>query len=607
VPTQFQLSILHMMAADEAAEATAERICRQAESFRNGVLCSMVTVDRTGHLHPFAGPSLPDRYSAALDGIPIGPEVGSCGSAAFLRKAVAVTDIFTDHRWSPYKDLAEPLAVRACWSSPILGGDGRVIGAFGFYYRDSRGPSSEDERIVAECTELSAILLDRREIRAENYLLSYTDVLSGLGNRVSFEKALAEVLRGAGNVGLLLVDIDELKRVNDDFGNATGDLLIREVGRRLDKNVWPARAFRIGGGEFAVLFDDQDAERSMSRSVARIQMAMREAAQCEGHLLSPFITCGGATLGTFDARDPGMLWRHASLALRNAKATARGGFVLFRKHLAAAGVRRSQALQTATRALAEHRVEAHYQPIVQLDTRQVIGLEALFRVRTPQGGVVRAGQLAGAMSAPSTASLITDRMLALVARDLRRWLDRGIRLQHVSVNVSMADFRRGDLRERIVAAFSRHAVPLSHLLLEVTETVPLDDGDSKIASAIEQLRADGVRMALDDFGTGYASLTHLVSFPVDVIKTDKSLLDRMAPGDAGETIMAALLQMARGLGIRILAEGVENSAQAAQLERLGCEFAQGYFFGRPATAEAITEMLQDLGAGGPPKGRGGRS
>jgi GAF domain-containing protein len=161
-----------------------------------------------------------------LDGIPIGPDVGSCGSAAFLRKAVAVEDIFTDYRWAPYKGLAEglaePLGVRACWSSPIFGGDQCVIGAFGFYYRDCRGPNTEEERIVAECTELSAILLNGHQIRAENYQLSYIDVLSGLGNRASFEGALAAASRGAGRLGLLVLDIDHLKSVNDDFGHATG-------------------------------------------------------------------------------------------------------------------------------------------------------------------------------------------------------------------------------------------------------------------------------------------------------------------------------------------------------------------------------------------------
>jgi diguanylate cyclase (GGDEF)-like protein len=558
----------------------------------------MVTVDRAGRLHPLAAPSLPGEYSAALDGVPIGPAVGSCGSAAFLRKAVAVTDIFTDHRWAPYKAIAEPLGVRACWSSPILGAGERVIGAFGFYYRDSRGPSAEDERIVAECTELSGIMLDRQELRAENYRLSYIDALSGLGNRANFEATLAEASCGVGKLGLLLFDIDHLKCINEDFGYVTGDLLIREVGRRLGRQVRPARAFRMGGGEFAVLLDGPDADRDMSRTAARILTAMREAVWCGGHVLSPGITCGGATLHPFHPRDPEMVRQQASVALRHAKQTRRGGFVPFREPLAAASVRRSQVLQTATRALVEHRVEAHYQPIVQLDTREVIGLEALYRVRTPQGGIVPAGQLAAAMRAPSTASLVTDRMLALVARDLRGWLDQGIGLKHVSVNVSMADFRRGNLRKRIMAAFSQ--VPLSHLILEVTETVQLDDDDRKVIGQLEQLRAEGVLVALDDFGTGYASLTHLTSFPVDIIKTDKSLMDRIALGEPGEVIIKALLEMARGLGIHILVEGVESGEQAAQLERLGCKLAQGFFFGSPATPEAITEMLRGLGVGRSP-------
>jgi diguanylate cyclase (GGDEF)-like protein len=561
----------------------------------------MVTIDRAGLLHPLAGPSLPDQYSAALDGIPIGPDVGSCGSAGFLRKAVAVEDIFTDYRWAPYKGLAEPLGVRACWSSPILGGDQRVIGAFGFYYRDSRGPSPEEERIVAQCTELSAVLLNGHQIRAENYHLSCIDLLSGLGNRANFERALAEASRGVGKLGLLVLDIDHLKSVNEDFGHATGDLLIREVGRRLGRMVSPGRAFRISGGEFAVLLDEQNVQHGMSRTAVRILTAMREAAWCGGYRLSPVITCGGAILHSFHPRDPELLWRQAGRALRHAKETTRGDFVLFRDRLVAAGVRRSRVLQSTARALAEHRVEAHYQPVVQLDTREVIGLEALYRVRTPQGGIIPAGRVEAAMHAPSTASLVTDRMLGLVARDMRRWLDQGIRLRHVGVNVSSADFQRGDLRQRIMDAFSQYQAPLHQLMLEVTETIELDFGDRKVVSAIERLRAEGVLVALDDFGTGYASLTHLLSFPVDMIKTDKSLMDRIAPGDAGEVIIKALLEMARGLGIRILVEGVESRAQAAQLERLGFKLAQGYLFGRPVSPGAITEML--LGHGASPSAR----
>lgn len=589
--TQFERSILEMIARDEAVEATADRICLRGGSAANGVLCSMVTVDRAGRLHPLAGPGLPDEYSAAIDGIPIGPEVGSCGSAAFLREAVAVTDIFTDHRWGPYRALAEPLGYRACWSSPILGSDGRALGAFGFYYRHSRGPSRDEKRLVAECAGLSAILLDRRELRSDNYRLAYVDALSGLGNRVSFERALQQAWHGIGQVGLLLADIDGLKRINDDFGYATGDLLIHGIGQRLRGVARHARAFRIATGEFAVLLDGHDVEPRMSGVVEQIRAALRDPVRCGRHVISPSVTCGGATVEPLLIRDPAILRRQADLALRHAKETVRGGFMPFEARLAAPALRRAQAVQTATRALAEDRLEAHYQPIVRLGTRDVIGLEALCRLRTPQGKIVPAEQMTQAARSPSSASLVTDRMLALVAGDIRNWLDRGIALQHVSVNLSMADFRRRDLRERVMAAFSRHAVPLDRVVLEVTETVDLDDGDSTVIDTIRQLRAEGLLVALDDFGTGYASLTHLLDIPVDIVKTDKSLMKRLSSGDAGEVLIKALLEMVEGLGMQLLVEGVETSAQAAQLERLGCKLAQGFFFGRPRTAAATTEML----------------
>lgn len=158
----------------------------------------------------------------------------------------------------------------------------------------------------------------------------------------------------------------------------------------------------------------------------------------------------------------------------------------------------------------------------------------------------------------------------------------------------MADFQKGDLRERLLSAFSSNKVAPSHVTLEVTESVYLGDSDHDIIGTIEQLRADGFLLALDDFGTGFASLTHLLNFPVDVIKIDKSLVDRLAAGGAGAIIIKALLDMAQGLDLRIVAEGVEAKEQAIQLERLGCKFVQGYLFGRPSNRSAITaRLLQD--------------
>ena len=247
-------------------------------------------------------------------------------------------------------------------------------------------------------------------------------------------------------------------------------------------------------------------------------------------------------------------------------------------------------LQIVTSALAEHRIEAHYQPIVRLATREIVGLEALCRVRTPEGKIIPAVALTDAIQDLTLGNFLTDRMLALVARDIKYWLDQNIPLEHVGVNVSMADFRKGDLRERISAAFKEHRAPLNHLVLEVTESVYMDDNDGMVAQTIETLRADNLLVALDDFGTGFASLTHLLNFPVDIIKIDKSFVAQMSAG-RGEVVIKALLDMADGLGMRVIAEGVETTEQAMRLQQLGCIYAQGYLFGRASSPEQTDEAL----------------
>lgn len=595
--TQFQQSILKMISEDEGIEATANRICREAESFAPGVFCSMVTVDRAGQLHPLAAPNLPDEYSAALDGIVIGPEVGSCGSAAFLNRAVAVTDISADHRWAPYKSLAEPLGLKACWSSPIAGSRDRVLGAFGFYYLDHRGPRPDEERLVAECTDLSSILLDRQEARAENFRLRYLDALTGLGNRAGLERAIRQAARAGRMLGLILLDIDHLRDINDEHGHAGGDALLRRLAQRIQAAAGPARAFRTHGGEFALLLEDSASATALPQMAERLLSLQQGMHACEGHRIAFRLSCGAATLHPLEFGDPAMLGWRAGLALRDAKTHERGRFVLFTQKLAADSARRFQAMHIARRALAEDRLEAHYQPLVEVGTGRIVGVEALARVRTPQGEILPAGRLGPAMQAASTTTDITDRMLALVARDTRRWLDHGIELPHVGVNLSRADFDRDDLCERILGALAREEVPPGQIVLELTETIYLDDGDRRVVAAVERLREEGLRVALDDFGTGFASLTHLLKVPVDIIKADKSLVDRLSPGSDGDVILKALAEMARGLGLKLVVEGVETAAQAARLAALGCGIGQGFLFGKPMPAAALERMLLEPAPG----------
>ncbi|MET0314501.1 MAG: diguanylate cyclase, partial [Hansschlegelia sp.] len=363
---QFQQTILEMIARGRSAEEVADSICRHAESLTDGVMCSLLTVDRGGHLHSLAGPSLPRHYMEAIENVPIGPAVGSCGTAAYLREPVTVTDISIDPRWVDFKALAEPLGIRACWSSPILHSDGRVLGAFGFYYSQPRGPNEQEKGLVAACVDLCSILLEREDVRAENHKLAYFDVLTELGNRANFNRTLdAACVVGSGAVGLLFIDVDRLKRVNDTFGHGAGDDMIREVGRRIAESAWPGKAFRVGGDEFAVLIEGGSADAEVSRAADRVLASMREPIRCGEHVLEPGVTCGGATSKASEACDTAKLRRNADLALYHAKEITRGGFVLHGEDLASTIAQRFRVLQTVTSALAEDRMEAHYQPVVR--------------------------------------------------------------------------------------------------------------------------------------------------------------------------------------------------------------------------------------------------
>jgi diguanylate cyclase (GGDEF)-like protein len=435
-------------------------------------------------------------------------------------------------------------------------------------------------------------VLEREEVKAENQRLAYFDALTGLGNRTNFIRTLeAEASRSVRPFGILLIDIDHLGRVNDAFGHATGDRLIRGVGETVGRIAGREMTFRVDADEFAVLVQG-DPAADLPAISKRILRALRQNPHQEGdHSLPLSASCGGAICDPSKIADVPTYLQHANLALHHAKRTARGNFVLYNEDLAGAITQRFNILQTVTRALAEDRVEAFYQPIVRLDTREIVGLEALCRIRATDGQIISAGAFADALQDLSMGHVLTDRMLTQVARDLKDWLALSVPLQYVSINVSMADFDQGDLRERLGQVFSEHGVPPEKVVIEVTETVYMDERDRKVAGMIEDMRSDGLLVALDDFGTGYASLTHLLNFPVDIVKIDKTFVDRMS-GGAGEVIIKALLDMASGLDMRIVAEGVETADQALRLQRLGCRFAQGYLFGRAVDRNATTELLQ---------------
>ena len=588
---RFQNIILEMVAKGESLKDTADRLCREVEATVPDIVCSILTLDRAGLLHPLAAPSLPDHYSSALDGLGIGPDIGSCGEAAYFGQAVTVCDIENDERWSDFRHLILPLGYKACWSSPILDAKNRVLGTFAFYYRDKRGPSDVEKAFVAACIYLCLIAMERHERVLERDRLANIDDLTGLANRPSFNAALAGLdCNDPGAWAMLALDLDNLKVVNDTFGHHAGDVLLRDVAARIAEVCAPDRAFRLGGDEFAIIVQAPDSLRNIEATAERILDRLAQPVQGPGHILYPQATVGGAIMAHGD-HGAESVWQNADFALYHAKETGRGGFVRYWPGIGTSITHRLSAIREVGAALRDGRIDAYYQPILRLDTREIVGVEALCRLITEDGHVRSAAEFCEATSDAQIACAITDTMLSRVAADVRRWLDMGIAFQHVGVNVSSADFHRGKLYEQLNAAFVREGVPLKHLILEVTEGVYLGQRDNGVAHEIARMCSNGLKIALDDFGTGFASLTHLLTVPVDIIKIDKSFVARLAPDDASTAIVEGLFLIARKLGIRVVAEGIETESQALQLSDFGCVLGQGYLFSRAVDRDTMTDML----------------
>lgn len=589
---RIQNEILRMIADGETLNLTARQICAIIEATLPGVMCSLVTVDRAGLIHPLAAPSLPEYYSASLDGIVIGPDAGSCGAAAYLREAIVVEDFDRMTRFSGILHPLYGLGLKACWSFPVLDAERYVVGVLAIYSRESRQPNASERELAETCVELCTTALRRHQRVLDRERRASIDALTKLPNRQAFNTAMENIgCDVPGSWALLALDLDNLKIVNDTFGHLAGDALIRSAADRISRVMAPDVTFRLGGDEFAIIIQSSSALADLNATAERIFEQLQAPALCEGHSVTPRATIGGAVLSSTEATATAVN-EAADFALYHAKETGRGGFVRYWSGIGTRITRCRDAIRDVTEALDEGRIEAHYQPIVRLDTCEVIGLEALCRIRTVDGELVPAAAFREAMTDARAAVQITDQMLGTIARDTRRWLDDGLAVQHVGVNVSTADFYASSVSKKLDSAFGCAGVSLDHLVLEVSEDVYLGKGDRVVSREIQAIREMGVLVALDNFGTGHASLTHLLNVPVDIIKIDHAFVGRLWPDDPSTVMVRGLIDIAKQLGIRVVAEGIEAEVQASQLWTMGCRLGQGFAFAPAVDREMATELLR---------------
>ncbi len=437
------------------------------------------------------------------------------------------------------------------------------------------------------------------------------DALTRLANRslfhekldVAFEKARESGLA----VGVMLLDMDHFKQINDSLGHDAGDMLLKMFAKRLRGVVRHCDTVaRFGGDEFAVVMPELDGEHSLLRVSRAIQQRLREPFVHAGRILDCRVSIG-ASLYPQHGGSPAELLKNADVALYAAKGAGRGIVTVFEPHMRENVQRRNSMVHLARTAIEDDRIVPYYQPKLDLTTRSLVGFEALLRWRNPRGRIGQPAAIEAAFEDSDVAAQISDRMIERVISDMRGWLDRGVDFKSVAVNASAAEFRRDNFAERVLEQLRRADVPTRCFQLEITETVFLGRGAEYVHRALALLNMRGVKIALDDFGTGYASLRHLKQFPVDIIKIDQSFVRDMAIDPGDEAIVRAVINLGRSLGIRIVAEGIETPDQERRLIELECDMGQGFLYSRAVPANRVSALVglwpapKPASAGRPPR------
>ncbi|MDP2367603.1 putative bifunctional diguanylate cyclase/phosphodiesterase [Rhodoferax sp.] len=440
--------------------------------------------------------------------------------------------------------------------------------------------------------------LRRRMARAEEQMdqLAFYDQVTGLPNRRFFERelrlAVARVTRESGGAALLLIDVDDFKKVNDSFGHEVGDKVLRMIGTRMTGVLRPTDVVaRIGGDEFgAILHGLTDTENAAK--VARLMIdAVGEPFPTEPTPTHVGLSIGVAMLPA-DGSDPAVLLRSADMAMYVAKRHGKNGFQFFSEHIDArvrgdlqleAGLR--QALKDGGRGL-----WVAYQPQLDAHSRQLLGVEALLRWQRDDGQLVSPGEFIPVAERSGLIVELGDWVLSQICRDLQLMRGAGLELLKISVNVSPRQLLRGP---GVVDSFCRtlleHGEPVERFEFELTENALMEEGGSVV---LEAFRAAGFSLSIDDFGTGYSSLGYLKRFQVGALKIDQSFVHGLPSDGENAAIVSAVIQMARALNIVVVAEGVETEAQVEFLCACGCHVLQGYLLGRPMPAVELVSYAR---------------
>ena len=426
----------------------------------------------------------------------------------------------------------------------------------------------------------------------ENRRLAREDALTGLANRESFlEQAEAALARKPPLAAVVLLDLDRFKDLNDSLGHHAGDLLLREIGPRL-RGALPAGSVvaRLGGDEFAAFLEPLSTAAEAQLIAQGVRRALAEPVEINGIAVAAEASVGIA-VHPDDGHDARALLQHADVAMYAAK-QGRTGVSAYRPDADRSSHERLLVLSELREAIEHDELVLHYQPKVDLDDGKVVGAEALVRWQHPRRGLLGPHHFVGLAEHTGLIGPLTAWVLSRAVRDARRWWDAWVEIG-VAVNLSVANLVDPELPELVARLLAETRLPPRALELEITESVLMTE-PGRALHTLRLLRSMGVGLAVDDYGTGHSSLAYLQRLPLDTLKIDRSFVAAMM-GEGGGVIVRSTVDLAHNLGLRVVAEGIEDQPTAAALRALGCDLGQGFHYARPVPVDQMLDQLAGPG------------
>lgn len=573
--------VLEMVAENRPLAKTLAQVAAMLEGQYSGAFCSVLLL-KSGRLYCEAAPSLPESYVKAVDRLGIPAErIGQISNT--------VADALDGVRFPS----SARLGFNRCYTSPILSGAGRLLGAIVLHVRSGR-PSAPDSEILQMSSRLAGIAIDQRQLTERLEFQAQHDSLTGLPNRFHFldllEKRLSAAQTRDAIVAVLFIDLDRFKQINDTLGHLVGDRILIQVAERLRSGLLHEDdvAGRMGGDEFTVILSHVPDHEFAFRAARHFLQSLRAPYLVDGHEL--FVTASiGMSSYPKNGADAATLLQNSDLAMYRAKNAGKNDLELVVHESRTGAIKRLEMENALRRALEKSELELYFQPIVSING-ELEGLEVLLAWHHPRFGRISPKQFIPMAEETGLIVSIGSWVMHQACRQGALWMSAGLKPARIAVNVSAIQFGRHDFVDTVAAALASSLFPAKWLEIELTESFVIRDIEES-ARRLSRLRELGVRISIDDFGTGYSSLSYLRQLPVDTLKIDQSFLRDLQTPSGSLPVVQTIVSLAHKMNLSVVAEGVETIEDLELLRLAGCDKVQGHLYGESLRVAEAEQLL----------------